>query len=178
MIAIIGLGGSEETGSGDPPTALATAFAPSLDAFRGRAKSEKRPRLDNPELMFVTVMLSDPATEARRELRLRSRWSSTSSANPHLKLALRRSLLCPAVNIVENAESRVGHRGSNTGSQLPVPGSINYQHGCELLNCAGLLNASIMNSAGRVLDIAIMPVWILSPALAYPASPPVFSKSP
>lgn len=54
MIATIGTGGAagDFSAGAFPANALPTAFAVSPDAFSGRAKREKRPRLENPELMF------------------------------------------------------------------------------------------------------------------------------
>ena len=54
MIATIGTGGAAGNRSvgGFPANALPTTFAVSPEDFSGRAKSEKSPRLENPELMF------------------------------------------------------------------------------------------------------------------------------
>ena len=58
MIATIGTGGAAGYRSAGifPANALPTALAVSPEALSGRAKSEKRPRLENPELMTTPTL--------------------------------------------------------------------------------------------------------------------------
>ncbi len=74
MIAIIGFGGSSGSIVDGLPMVLATAIAPSLDALMGRAKSEKRPRLDKPELMLQARRYQSHALRRRGNYRDSRGW--------------------------------------------------------------------------------------------------------